>query len=62
MSALIIALLPLITNLTPVLVAAIMRIKAQGGKTTAEIIADAGVTLDENDRKLIEDLVRLGVL
>lgn len=62
MPALIIALLPLITNLTPVLIAAIQRIKAQGGLTTDEIIAQAGVQLDANDQKLIDDLKRLGVI
>lgn len=62
MGALITALLPMITNLTPVLISTIMHIKAQSGKTTEEIIADAGITLEANDRKLIEDLVRLGVL
>lgn len=62
MGALIIGLLPLITNLTPVLVSAIQHIKSQTGKTTDEILAAAGVTLDENDRKLVEDLKRLGVI
>lgn len=62
MPALIIALLPLITNLTPVLIAAIRRIKAQGGLTTDQIIAQAGVQLDLNDQKLIDDLKRLGVI
>ena len=62
MSALIIALLPLITNITPVLIAAITHLKAQTGKTTDEILADAQVTLDANDAKLIEDLKRLGVI
>jgi hypothetical protein len=62
MIALITALLPLISNLTPVLIAAIQRIKAQSSLTTEQIIASTGVTLDENDEKLIEDLIRLGVI
>jgi len=62
MSALLIALLPLITNLTPMLILAISHIKAQGGQTTDEIIANAGVVLDANDKKILEDLIRLGVI
>ena len=62
MLVLITALLPLITSLTPVLIAAIQQIKAQSGQTTDEIIAQTGVILDSNDKKLIEDLKRLGVL
>ena len=62
MGALITAMLPLITNLTPVLVAAIQRMKDQSGLTTDQIIIATGITLDENDKKLIDDLVRLGVL
>lgn len=62
MTALIIALLPLITNLTPVLVAAIQHLKAQSGMSTDEILAAADVVLSENESKLIEDLKRLGVI
>lgn len=62
MPALIIALLPLITNLTPVLIATIQHIKAQSGMSTDEILAAAGVQLDLNDQKLIDDLKRLGVI
>lgn len=62
MTALLAALLPLISNLTPLLITAISHIKAQSGQTTDEIIASAGVVLDSNERKLIEDLKRLGVL
>lgn len=62
MNALLVALLPLITNLTPLLIAAISHIKAQSGQTTDEIIAAAGVVLESNEQKLIEDLKRLGVI
>ena len=57
-----ILLLPQLIQFLPVLVAAIQHIKAQTGKTTDEIIADAGATLDANSVKLIQDLARLGVL
>jgi hypothetical protein len=62
MLALLIALAPMITNLTPAVVALIQQIKAQGGLTTDQIIANAGVTLVANDQKLIDDLKRLGVI
>jgi hypothetical protein len=62
MGALIIALLPMITNLTPVLIAALSHIKEQSGQTTEEILASAGVVLEANDQKLIEDLIRLHVI
>lgn len=50
-----IALLPRIIEL-------IAHMKAQSGKTTEQILDEAGTTLAENDRKLLEDLVRLGVI
>ena len=35
-------------------------IQKQSGMTTDEILARAGATLDENERMLIEDQIRLG--
>lgn len=57
-----IALLPFLTQFTPVLIAAIVHIKQQTGKTTDEIFSEAQITLDSNAAKLIEDLKRLGVI
>lgn len=56
------ALLPQLIQFLPVFVAAWQHIKAQSGKTNDEILADAGAILDANDRKLIEDLIRLQVI
>lgn len=57
--ALLLKLLPFITNITPVIVAALAAIRAQSNMTTAEIFAHAGSTLDANEKKLLEDLERL---
>ena len=46
----------------PRIIELIQHIKAQSGKTTEQILDEAGATLSENDRKLLEDLSRLGVL
>jgi hypothetical protein len=64
-------LIPLATPLipgagaAPELVAAvaalIKHIKEQSGKTTDQILADAGVTLDDTDKMLLEDRIRLGM-
>jgi hypothetical protein len=62
MMAALIALLPFLIQFTPVFVSAIQHIKAQTGKTTDQIFAEAGIQLNENDIKLIEDLKRLGVI
>ena len=35
-------------------------IKSQSGMTTDQILARAGVTLDENEMMLLEDKIRLG--
>ena len=35
-------------------------IQKQSGMTTDEILARAGTTLDENERMLLEDQIRLG--
>ena len=44
-----------------VAVAALMKyIQDQSGMTTDEILAKAGVTLDDNERELLEDQIRLG--
>jgi hypothetical protein len=57
-----ITLLPQLIQFLPVFIAAIQHLKAQTGKTTQQILDEAGDILDANDRKLIEDLVRLGVI
>lgn len=57
-----IALLPSLLNFLPVFISAWQHIRAQTGKTNDEILADAGATFDANSKKLIEDLIRLGVL
>jgi hypothetical protein len=50
---------------TPQIVAAvaalIKHIQQQTGKTTDQILADAGATLDDTDRMLLEDRIRLGM-
>lgn len=50
---------------TPEIVAAvaalIKHIQQQNGKTTDEILADAGATLNETDKLLLEDRIRLGM-
>jgi hypothetical protein len=63
------SLLPLVSQNIPgaaqdealagVALALIKRIKAQSGKTTDEIISDAGLTLAQNKIKLAEDTARL---
>jgi len=41
-------------------IAALMKhISEQGGMTTDEILARAGATLDDNEKKLLEDQIRL---
>ena len=60
--AALIALLPVLIQYTPVLIAAIQHIKGQTGQTTDEIFTTAGMILDANDQKLIDDLKRLGVI
>jgi len=41
--------------------ALIKHIKEQSGKTTDQILAEAGVTLDDTDKMLLEDRIRLGM-
>ena len=41
--------------------ALIKHIQQQTGKTTDQILADAEATLDENDKMLVEDRIRLGM-
>jgi hypothetical protein len=63
-------LIPLVTPLAPgagpvpeiaAAVAALIRhIQQQNGKTTDEILADADATLDDTERMLLEDKIRLG--
>ncbi len=61
-----IPLVPLVPGAGPVpeiaaAVAALIRhIQQQSGKTTDQILADADATLDENERMLLEDKIRLG--
>ena len=64
-------LIPLATPLIPgagaapeivaAVAALIKHIKEQSGKTTDQILADAGVTLDDTDKMLLEDRIRLGM-
>ena len=64
-------LIPLATPLVPgvgtapeiiaAVAALIKHIQQQNGKTTDEILADAGATLDVNDKMLLEDRIRLGM-
>lgn len=59
------ALLPLVpagneaATLAPIVIELIQRIRSQSNMTTEQILARAGVTLDENKRMLLEDLERL---
>jgi hypothetical protein len=63
-------LIPLVSPLVPgvgpapeiaAAVAALIRhIQQQSGKTTDQILADADATLDETERMLLEDKIRLG--
>ena len=61
-----IPLVPLVPGAGPVpeiaaAVAALIRhIQQQSGKTTDQILADADATLDETERLLVEDKIRLG--
>jgi len=41
--------------------ALIKHIQEQSGKTTDQILNDAGATLDETDKMLVEDRIRLGM-
>ena len=64
-------LIPLATPLVPgagaapevvaAVAALIKHIKEQSGKTTDQILADAGATLDATDKMLLEDRIRLGM-
>jgi len=64
-------LIPLATPLIPgagaapeivaAVAALIKHIQQQNGKTTDEILAEAGATLDDTDKMLVEDRIRLGM-
>lgn len=64
-------LIPLVGPLVPgagpaseiaIAVAALIRhIQQQSGKTTDQILADADASLDETERMLLEDKIRLGM-
>lgn len=41
--------------------ALIKHIQQQNGKTTDQILTDAGVSLDDTDKMLLEDRIRLGM-
>ena len=47
------------TDILAVIAALMIHIQQQSGKTTDEILADAGSTLDENELKLVADQIRL---
>ncbi len=46
-------------DIIKILAALLAHIQQQSGKTTAEILADASATLDDNERRLLEDQIRL---
>jgi hypothetical protein len=52
----------LLIEFLPKIIAMIQHIKAQSSKTTEQILDEAGVILEDNDRKLLDDLIRLGVI
>jgi len=60
--AILLALLPQLIQFVPVFVAAIAHIKAQTGMSTDQIFAAAGLVLDANNQKLVDDLKRLGYI
>ncbi len=59
MLALITALLPLITDLTPLFAQLIAQIRAQPGMTDEAILAHARATSDENTVALLAEKMRL---
>ena len=59
MLALIMSLLPLAENLTPLLIQLIQQIKAQPGMTDEVILAHAKTTSDENTVTLLAERLRL---
>ena len=59
MIALIMALLPLITDLEPLIIQLIQQIRAQPGMTDEQILAHARATSDENTVALLAEKMRL---
>jgi hypothetical protein len=59
MLALINALLPLVSNLAPVVAHLIGQIKAQSGKTSDQILDEASANLDESGKALLAEQIRL---
>lgn len=57
--ALITALLPLVANLEPLVIALIQQIKSQPGMTDEAILAHAKATSDENTVALLAERLRL---
>jgi hypothetical protein len=49
-----------IPEIAAAIAALIKHIQQQSGKTTDQILADAGATLDDTERMLLEDKIRLG--
>jgi len=46
-------------NILAIIASLMNHIQQQSGKTTAEVLADAGATLDANETRLLEDQIRL---
>lgn len=59
MLALIMSLLPLITDLEPLLVQLIQQIRSQPGMTDEQILAHARTTSDENTVAILAERLRL---
>jgi hypothetical protein len=49
-----------VPEIVAIVAALIKHISEQSGKTTDQILDEAGATLDENERMLLEDKIRLG--
>lgn len=52
-------ILPLLFSLAARVVEFVQAEKERTGKTTAQIFEEAGVRLDDNNRRLLDDLARL---
>jgi len=59
MLSLITSLLPLVSNLAPLLIALIQQIRSQPGMTDEQILAHAKATGDENTIALVTETLRL---
>ena len=57
--ALLLKILPLINDLTPVVAEVVSQLKAQTGKSLDEIISDTSVILNKNEADLLNDIAGL---